>query len=149
MRHQRLVGAVEAAQFRLVVAECLLAGEQLGVAGQAGVHRVAAAMDDARVRQDQPDQPGIEEVGRHLVHHMPAALRQRLDPGKIGRRPSPCHLRPQSAPGTRTGEVPRLSTTACICRNSPAPWISGCDARICSTSVVPERGMPSTNTGTG
>ncbi len=30
---------------------------------------------------------------------------------------------------------------------SPAPWTCGWLARICSISVVPERGMPTMNTG--
>src|SRR5580692_7989208 len=30
---------------------------------------------------------------------------------------------------------------------SPAPNTAGCEARICSASEVPDRGMPSTNTG--
>jgi hypothetical protein len=30
---------------------------------------------------------------------------------------------------------------------SPTPNTAGCDARICSASEVPERGMPRTNTG--
>src|SRR5580658_7647404 len=32
-------------------------------------------------------------------------------------------------------------------RSSPAPWTCGCDARICSVKLVPDRGIPTTNTG--
>src|ERR1700678_4344675 len=31
--------------------------------------------------------------------------------------------------------------------SSPAPKTAGCEARICSARVVPERSMPTTNTG--
>ena len=33
--------------------------------------------------------------------------------------------------------------------SSPAPCTAGCAARHCSTRLVPERGMPMTNTGAG
>ncbi len=44
MRHQPLVGAMEAAKLRLVAGEGLVADEQLGVAGEARIRRVAPEM---------------------------------------------------------------------------------------------------------
>ena len=34
-----------------------------------------------------------------------------------------------------------------IAGDSPPAWTCGCEARICSTSVVPERGMPTMKIG--
>ena len=83
-RHQRLIGAMEAPELRLVVGEGLLVGKELGVAGEAGVHGVAPAVNDVRVRQDEPDHAAELEVRGHLVDHMPAARRHRRDMPEIG-----------------------------------------------------------------
>ena len=76
VRHQPLIGAMEAAKLGLVVGKGLLASEKLSVAREAGVHGIAAAMDDASVRQDEPDHADKREIGRHLVDHVrrPAAI---------------------------------------------------------------------------
>ena len=146
MRHQRLIGAMEAAKLHLAVGESLLVGEELRVAGEAGVHGVAAAMNDPRVRQDKPDHAGAHEIGGHLVDHMPRAARHRRDRGRDRPRPGPFSCAGvksrdggRKAPGPVDESGRRLS--------SPAPWTIGWEARICSMSVVPDRGMPSTNTG--
>ena len=107
MRHQPFIAPVIAAELGLVVGEIELAREQLGVAGEAGIERVAPAMDDPGVGQDQPDEAEIEEIGRHLVDDavggrhqcceigeiMLADLgqalgRQRLEEGWVGIRPA-------------------------------------------------------------
>ena len=57
MRHQGLVGAIEAAELGEVIGvgnDALV--EILRETGKAGVERVAAHMDDARVRQRQADE---------------------------------------------------------------------------------------------
>ena len=50
MRRQPLIGAVEAAKLCLIVGEGLLGGEQLRVAREASVDRVAPTVDDVSVR---------------------------------------------------------------------------------------------------
>ena len=84
VRHERLIGAVEAPELGLIVGESLLAGEQFRVAGEAGVDGIAPAVDDARVRQDEPDHARKQEVRGHLVDHVPPSGRHRLDEGEIG-----------------------------------------------------------------
>ena len=55
VRHQPLIGSMKASKLGLVVGERLFADEELGVARQPRVDRIAAAVDDLRLRQDDPD----------------------------------------------------------------------------------------------
>ena len=67
MVHQRCVSAIIAAEFAEIVGEGLVGGEQGREAGKAGVDRITADVDNSRVRQCQMDEPGGDEVPRHLV----------------------------------------------------------------------------------
>ena len=67
MRHQLDVVAVVAADVVEAIGEVLAAREVLLEAREAAAHRVAARIDDLRVRQHQVDQPDVRPVVRHLV----------------------------------------------------------------------------------
>ena len=47
--HQPFMGAVIAAQFAEIVGKIIAGGEPFGKAGQAGLHRIAPDVDDARL----------------------------------------------------------------------------------------------------
>ena len=74
---------MEAAKLGLIVGEGLLAREQLRVTRETGVDGIAPAMDDARVRQDEADEPREHEVRRHLVDDVPSSGRHRGHVGEI------------------------------------------------------------------
>jgi hypothetical protein len=67
MRHQLDVVAVVAADVVEPVAEILPARVVLLEVGEAARQRMAARVDDLRVRQGQVDQADVREVVRHLV----------------------------------------------------------------------------------
>ncbi len=100
--------------------------------------------------------PDIEEVGRQLVGEARGAVGPVMggarevglaDRGRIDRRRS---RRPSSGSITTRDGVPANCLTASgIACSSPADPTSRCEERIRSTSVVPVRGMPTTNIGAG
>src|SRR5688500_1289681 len=65
--HRRVVLAVVGRELRHVVREVLTLAPQLSVASEAAVARVAARVNDLRVRQDQMHEPDVREVIRQLV----------------------------------------------------------------------------------
>src|SRR5262249_26847527 len=65
--HDLDVDPVAAPDVFEAVREFLAVREQLAEVAEAAVHRVAARVDDARIRQDQVDQRSVPEVVRHLV----------------------------------------------------------------------------------
>ncbi len=118
--------------------------EVLAIARQAGLQRIAAAHDDARGRQHRADRADVVPVVRQLVGEHAAAgassarcvrdnvARAAPNPAAASRRPTAEMRRPR-----------RRDSSASTCgrsASSPAPSTSGCEARICSTSVDPERG---------
>ena len=73
MRHQREIVAAVTPELGHVVGEAeAWQFEILGVAGQTGIDRIAARVDDARLGQDEADEADIDEVCRQFVD--PAAL---------------------------------------------------------------------------
>ena len=68
----------------------------------------------------------------------------RRDMGEIGLAH---RVEPLGREGSDAGGKTRSSPSACNRLSSPAPCTIACEARICSTSVVPERGMPTTKMG--
>ena len=72
MRHQAVVGDPVAREVLEIVGERIGHAEQGLVHGIAGIHRIAAQVDDARVGKRGGNDPEIEEVDRRLVD--PAAL---------------------------------------------------------------------------
>ena len=75
MRHQLDIVAVVAAEIFQAVSEVLATREMLLEAGEAARQRMSPRVDDLRVRQDQLDQPDMQEVVRHLVdEERPAEL---------------------------------------------------------------------------
>ena len=67
VRHELDVVAIEAAHVREVVAEVLAARVVLLEVREAAGQRMAAGVDDLRVRQHEVDHPDVQEVVRHLV----------------------------------------------------------------------------------
>ena len=76
MLHQIEIHPVIAAELFQVVGIVDLIGEMLAEAGQAGVERVAAQMNDPRLGKDEMDEPDEHVVVGHLVG----------DPGRLGRQ---------------------------------------------------------------
>src|ERR1051325_1497158 len=67
MRQQRDIIGVVATEFGLVVAEHLAPREVLLEHRKAAAERMAARIDEARVRQNEMDQADMQEIVRHLV----------------------------------------------------------------------------------
>ena len=67
MLHQIEIHPVIAAELPQIVGIVDLIGEMLAEAGQAGVERVAAQMNDPRLGQDEMDEPDEHVVVGHLV----------------------------------------------------------------------------------
>ena len=119
--------------------------EILEVDRQTGVERVALHMDDARARKRGVDQSGVQEVRGHLVRDPQRCARARTDSIQVFARHARHRLRRvarRAAPGFANVANARSQK-----RTSPAPNTLGCEARICSVSEVPDRGMPIMNTG--
>ena len=75
--HEAQIAAIVAPQILQVVAEGLAFGEMLLVGAEAGVHRVAAHIDDDRPRQNGVDQAHVAEIVRHLVDEVRPSAAQR------------------------------------------------------------------------
>ena len=107
-----------------------------------------------RPGEHQSDQPEVEVVLGHLVDHARRAAAVELaEPllvpaGQLGdgRRASGAAVLRLGRGRSRRTSSSKLSRASEI---SPAPKTSGWLARICSISVVPERGRPMTKTGRG
>ena len=142
--HQTLVLPILPDQIVPVAGEAHAPEEIRAIDRQAGIDRVTPAMDDPGAREHQMHQAEPHEIMRQLVgdprgvrrdptQHRAIVVRQ-----KIGRRLG------TGCPGRHPPKLcPRCSQNS----NSPPPAISGWLEMTCSTSVVPERGMPSTNIG--
>src|SRR5262245_57257540 len=76
--------------------------ESVRVTGDAIVHRVAAAMDDPGVREQQGNEAEQKKIMRHLVNDARCCARMAIQFGKVTR-----------------GEVPARGVSEC--RNAPAP----------------------------
>ena len=100
------------------------------------------------------DEAEIEKVAGHLVDDARRAGVERMKLGQIaGRRRGQdfrrrARQRAAQTPG-RPREPPSAAKAWPSAVRSPAPKTSRWAPRICSTSVVPERGMPTTKTGAG
>ena len=84
MLHQIEIHPVIAAELRQIIGIVDLIGEMLAEAGQAGVERIAAQMDDPRLGQDEMDEPDEHVVVGHLVGDPGRLGRQRAKPVDIG-----------------------------------------------------------------
>ncbi len=101
MLHQIEIHPVIAAELPQIVGIVDLVGEMLAEAGQAGVERVAAQMNDPRLGQDEMDEPDEHVVVGHLVGD-PAAPRAPAPEGARHRlRRSGDTPRPQERAGIR------------------------------------------------
>ena len=153
--HEAQVAAIVAAQILEVVAEGLTFGEVLLVGAEARIHRMAAHVDDGRVRQHRVDEADVAEVVGHLVDEVrpPGAQRRGLldvapaEQSRIARG-----QRREHSPGTRRAPDSRGRTrgrwSACSAARRClrlCEWL----ARICSTRVEPERGNPTMKIGAG
>jgi len=84
MLHQARIVPVVAAEIGEIVGEGLALAEPQEVAGEAGVERVALAVDDPRLGEEERDEAEAEEVARRLVGdaqrrgRMPAQMLQML-----------------------------------------------------------------------
>ena len=67
MSHQTDVINVIASQLRQIVSLVLLAVEQSGETGEAGIHRITVDVNNFCIGQHQMNQADREKVGRHLV----------------------------------------------------------------------------------
>ena len=76
MLHQPLIAFVIAAEFGEIVGMVLLGGEQLRVAGNAGVDRIAGGMDDLRIRQRKANQAGEVIIRGHFIGNALAGRRE-------------------------------------------------------------------------
>ena len=74
MVHQVDIAAIIVPDILQAVAELLAFGEELLEAGKTAGHRLAARIDDLRIRQDQMDEPDMPEIVRHLVGEVGRAL---------------------------------------------------------------------------
>ena len=116
--------------------------------------RSRCAKDHLRPGQDEADQPEEPDVVMHLVDDaggtrgcqaQPAGrctgeprFRPRLGSGSRGPRSAwPAGGRPPGQASENMVQVVQLA----------APQTAGCEARICSRRLVPERGRPTTKTG--
>jgi len=84
MHHQSLVRTVITAQFTKVVGEGLLVAKQRREAREAGIDRIAAGMNDARVRQRKVNQPQETKICRHLIDYLVCRRRPSSKPGEVG-----------------------------------------------------------------
>ena len=126
--------------------------------GEAAAQRVAARIDDLRVRQDQVDQADVREVVRHLVdEERPAvlALDARALEVLLAER-AQARRRPASRDARDSAGVARLRRAAaararCAMMSGSSIVPSTCEwlARICSISVEPARGRPTMKIGSG
>src|SRR6516164_2776960 len=81
--HERIVATVEAAELAEIVGVWITVLEENRETGEAGIDRVAARMDDARVRQRQVDEAGQMEVPGHLVGDAFGARTMRSGSGDV------------------------------------------------------------------
>src|SRR5262245_52881659 len=73
VRHELDIVAIVPADLLEAVGEMLAAREMLLEAGKTAAERVAAGIDDLRVRQRQVDQAYVRPVVRHLVDEVRSA----------------------------------------------------------------------------
>ena len=107
---------------------------------------MALHVDDSGARERGVDQSHVQEIGGHLVDD---ALRiAAITPQRARDNRVPC---PGSGVAPASLLTPRgLERAECACPRSAAPRHripAGCEARICSVSEVPDRGMPTMKTG--
>jgi hypothetical protein len=136
MRHQSLILAIIENQIAAIIGESLRGGETRKINRETGVDRVAADMDEPGMRQRQADCAEMKKVERVLIGD---TLRTGSDPTQK-RQVTGC----QSGRGIfRGGRLPLIGPE----RQFAASATKGCDETICSTSVVPERGIPTMSAG--
>ena len=118
------------------------------------VAEVSRAQDHPRAGQDQADQPQEPDVVVHLVDDAGFARgRQcgesiRVLAGHRLRHGPVQVLEGLDRRGLRAADqLGKALKTWCRSGSSPAPQTAGCEASICSTRVVPDRGRPTMNTG--
>ena len=99
-------------------------------------------MDDDRAREYHVNQPGPEKVERHFVGHSrrlrDPAQHPKIIPAALDRNGVSFPAAPE-----RLHAAPRSFQKF----SSPPALTSGCMETICSTRVVPDRGMPMISTG--
>lgn len=84
MFHELFISQIEFAQLAHVIGEILLHREKFGVAGQACINGITAAVNDASVRQCNSYQTDMQEISRHLVGDMFAPGAEFLNSRQIG-----------------------------------------------------------------
>ena len=155
MRHELLIVPIVATQLGEVVGVKLALGEMHGEAGDAGVHRIADGVNDDGVGQRQMDEAGIAESSpascRRSVSRLVRAATVSRDSARPVRETGAAAMSgTKSGNGSDRGVARPMASAVCSNRvSSPAPNICGWLANICSMRVVPERGIPTMNTGTG
>ena len=149
MRHQRLMGPVIATEFGQIEGEFLSREEQFGITGQAGVDRIAPAMDDPCTGKRAMDEPCKQAVERHFVDDARDALRRRPQPVQIVAANVAKILdigcRESGMPGGIA--PPRASPPGPCAAIRRRRECEGAMPRICSTRDVPDRGIPITKIG--
>jgi hypothetical protein len=147
--HQRLITAVIAPELTEIVGVGLFAHEQGRKAGQAGVDRVAERMDDTRIRKRQMNEADEGKVCGHLVDdpidcRCSAADAVEISRSELAQRWGRQNYLPNGNHRLIGVDVrDRLAEIADF-PGATREWLE----RICSMSVVPDRGMPTTNSGT-
>ncbi len=103
--HQPFIMPIVAAEFPKMIGAVARTIEDLGIAGEAGVDRIAAAMNDAGIRQGQVDEAGIEEIARQLVDDPVCRRRQ---PGRSRGRSILARMRYDSSINTATSAISKF-----------------------------------------
>ena len=136
--------AVVVGQVRQVIGPRTDVEEVLEVDRERGVQRVALHVDDACAREGGVDESCVHEVCRHLVDDPRGPATGGAHALKVTAR----HVRDQrqGLPPLHLGLAPGLVGAVPV-TDFPAAEHLRVEARICSVSEVPERGMPTMNTG--
>ena len=148
------VAAVVAPEVVQVVAEGLPLGEVLLEGAEAGIHRMPAHVDDEGMRQDGVDQADVAEVIGQLVGEVRAPGAQRrglleVAAAERGEQLRAVRRRTRLRIAVAPGEPCRRTARTMVRMFGSSMVPSTCEwlARICSTSVEPERGSPTMKIG--
>ncbi len=131
-------------------------GAKVGQPARHGhVANIAAAVEEGGAREQGDDQAQVQGVFGHLIHDpgapRPPSRACKLGEVLFGQLPkraarSRCGTHSIGALACAPSTAGMASNDRRPSRSSPQPWTRGWLARICSSSVVPERGIPTTNT---
>ena len=148
MTHQAVVLQVVLAEFDEIVRERLPPKKELLEAAETAVEWMTGRVDDPGAGQHQAKQADVLEIVRQFVGEEPGLLaiaggRVEIPPARAVR----------TRPGSARGPLPDNPLWDPAMRgrsgSSNVPLTSGWDARICSISVEPDRGMPTMKIGNG